>query len=46
MPGEEALMRFMARAAETGDTPLVMALSLIIAGHDPTPERLDYLMRR
>jgi hypothetical protein len=45
MSGEEALMRVMARAAKVGDTPLVIALGLIIAGEDPTPERIAYLMR-
>jgi len=42
---EEALMRFMARAAQIGDTPLVVALGLIIAGEEPTEERVAYLMR-
>jgi hypothetical protein len=42
---EEALMRFMARAARIGDTPLVVALGLILAGEEPTPERVSYLMR-
>lgn len=41
----EALMRFMARAAQIGDTPLVVALGLIIAGEEPTEERLSYLLR-
>ena len=45
LPGNEALMRFMARAAQLGDTPLVVALSLIIAGQEPTPERVAYLLR-
>ena len=42
---EEALMRFMARAAQIGDTPLVVALGLIIAGEEPTEERVAYLLR-
>ena len=45
LQGEEALMRFMARAAQLGDTPLVIALGLIIAGQEPTPERVSYLLR-
>ena len=45
LPGDEALMRFMARAAQIGDTALVVALGLIIAGREPTAERVSYLMR-
>jgi hypothetical protein len=45
LAGNEALMRFMARAAQIGDTPLVVALGLIIAGQEPTPERVSYLLR-
>jgi hypothetical protein len=35
----------MARAAQIGDTPLVVALGLIIAGEEPTEERVAYLLR-
>jgi hypothetical protein len=42
---DEALMRFMARAAQVGDTLLVVALGLILAGEEPTPERVSYLLR-
>ena len=45
LPGEEALIRFMGRAAQLGDTPLVIALGLIVAGQEPTPDRVTYLMR-
>jgi hypothetical protein len=45
MPGNEALMRFMTRAAQTGDMDLVVALGLIIAGREPTPEQVGYLLR-
>ena len=45
LPGKEALMRVMARAAKAGDTPLVVALGLIIAGQEPTAERVSYLLR-